>query len=40
MNDSLVRYDVAPNAKELSMTLSKYDDKNWGATFSYKRGRV
>jgi hypothetical protein len=38
MDDSLVRYDVALNVKDQTLALTKPDDKNWKANFTYKRG--
>lgn len=38
MDDSLVRYGVVLNAKDQTLVLSKREDKNWKANFTYKRG--
>lgn len=38
MDDSLARYSLKLNSKDRTLELTKRDDKNWKANFTYKRG--
>jgi hypothetical protein len=38
MDESLARYSADINSKEQTLVLTKTDDKNWRANFTYKRG--
>ena len=38
MDDSLARFNAQIRAKDQTLTLTKNDDKNWNAHFTYNRG--
>jgi len=38
MDDSLAWYSLTLNSKDQTLSLTKRDDKNWKASFTYKRG--
>jgi len=38
MDDSLARFNAQISAQDQTLTLTRNDDKNWQAHFTYKRG--
>jgi hypothetical protein len=38
MDDSLARFNARISAKDQTLTLTRNDDKNWKAHFTYNRG--